>query len=113
LRIRELNNILKDALELAFKKFWYYGRVRITIQRKDWGKGSLGHSAYCEPIRIAMLREKLIDEIHISGVTEGGYSFNKDSLADLQRFMDNKQMTGKIKKVFNNLMKQIKLKIDD
>ena len=95
---------IMDALQLGLNKFWYNGRLKMTIKQKDWAKGSLGHSVYCQTIRSAMLKHNLISEIRISGVSEGGYSFNRDSISDLQKFMDNRQLTGKLRDVFNTLL---------
>jgi hypothetical protein len=95
-----------DALRLTLNKFWYHGRLKQSIIKQYWRKGSLGHSIYCDPLLKAMLKHKLIEEVKISGVSEGGYAFSRDSVADLQRFMDNRQLTGKIRDVYNTVVAQ-------
>lgn len=97
-------NHIMDALQLALNKFWYNGRLKMTIKKDDWAKGSLGHSIYCQTIRSAMLKHGLISEVKISGVSEGGYSFLREAISDLQRFMDNRQLTGRLRDVFNSLL---------
>jgi len=66
----------------------------------------LGHSIYCEPILEAMLKSRLIEEVHISGVPKGGYAFSTETVTDLQRLMDNRQLTGKIRDVFNSILRE-------
>lgn len=95
---------LLDAMRLALNKFWHHGILKRSIRKENWRRGSLGHSIYCEQILEAMLRSHLIDEVHISGVPEGGYVFTTECIADLQRFMDNRQLTGKIGEVYNALV---------
>lgn len=97
---------VKDALKLALNKFWFSGRLKATLRKDDWNKGTLGHSFYCKPVLDAMLKTGFIMEIEISNVPEGGYSCNHDSVEDLQRFMDNGMITGKIKEVFDLLLKK-------
>ena len=94
-----------DAMRLALGKFWHHGRLKRSIRRNNWQRGSLGHSIYRDSILQAMLKEKLIEEVHISGVSEGGYAFSMESVTDLQRFMDNRQLTGKIRAVYDLLVR--------
>lgn len=97
---------VRDALKLALDKFWHHGRLRGSISKGSWGRGLLSHTRYAAPVLDAMLRLGLIREIEISGVAEGGYAFDRNSIPDLQRFMDNRQPTGKIKLVYDRLMTQ-------
>jgi hypothetical protein len=96
-------DLIQDALRLALNKFWYHGRLKRTIRKENWRKGTLGHSIYCDPILKAMLKHNLVEEVHISSVQEGGYFFDSDSIADLQRFMDNRHLTGKIREIYDYL----------
>lgn len=93
-----------DALRLALSKFWHHGILKKSIRKENWRRGSLGHSIYCEQILEAMLKSRLIEEVRISGIPEGGYAFSAECIADLQRFMDNRQLTGKIGEVYNTLV---------
>jgi len=49
-----------------------------------------------------MLKVKVLEEIRISGVSEGGYAFVSD-VGELQQFMDNGSLTGAIREVFLEL----------
>jgi hypothetical protein len=95
-----------DALNLALCKFWHHGRFKATIRKNDWNKGTLGHSVYCKPLLRSMLSKGLVSEAHISGVQEGGYCFDRKAISDLQRFMDNRQITGRIKEVYDTLIQK-------
>lgn len=97
---------IKDALRLALEKFWHHGRLKETIRQQHWNTGSLGHSLYCKPILDAMLHHNLLSEKSISGVHEGGYRFDKSAIPDLQRYMDNRQLTGLIKDVYDELLQK-------
>lgn len=97
---------LLDAMRLALNKFWHHGILKKSIRKENWRRGSLGHSIYCEPILEAMLKSRLIEEVHISGVPKGGYAFSTETVTDLQRFMDNRQLTGKIRDVFNSILRE-------
>jgi hypothetical protein len=96
--------LVKDALRLGLGKFWQNGRLKTSLRRDDWNKGLLGHSGLCKPMLDAMLKTGIVEEIHISGVQEGGLAFDKSSLSDLQKFMDNQQMTGRILEVYRMLV---------
>lgn len=97
---------IKDAMSLALEKFWHHGRFKASIRKQNWSKGTLGHSVYCKPILQVMLNKGLLSEASISGVHEGGYYFVRKALPDLQRFMDNRQLTGLIKEVYKTLLNQ-------
>ena len=92
-----------DALRIALGKFWYHGRPKGSIQRGDWNKGILRHLNLSKPMLESMLRQGLLEEVMIGGLSEGGLGLARDSVADLQRFMDNQQMGGRIKRVYDEL----------
>jgi hypothetical protein len=104
-RVGKREEHVRDAIRLALNKFWHQGQPKLTITKTNWRSGTLGHSIYCEPIRDAMRRHGLVSEITISGVQEGGYLFSKDRLGELQRFMDNGQLTGALREVYDELLK--------
>jgi hypothetical protein len=97
---------IRDALRLALAKFWHGGQRKLTVGKDEWQSGTLGHSIYCRPIRDAMLKCGVIQEIRVGDVAEPDYSFLEDALPDLQRFMDNGQLTGRIRCVFESLLKK-------
>jgi hypothetical protein len=83
---------IRDALKLAVGKFWRNGQIHLSINKVHWAKGPLGHSVHCANILDAMLSSGVLIEVTISGVTEGGYALTKESIHDVQRFMDNGQL---------------------
>ena len=96
-----------EALSLALRKFWHHGRFKATIKKEHWNKGTLGHSVYCRPILQAMLSKGILSEVPIAGVHEGGYCFDRRAIPDLQRFMDNRQLTGVIKEVYDAILHKV------
>lgn len=96
---------VKDAMRIGLSKFWRNGRLKSGIRKSNWTTGSLGHSIYCKSLLDAMLQTGLMVEEHISGVVGGGYIFDRESIRDLQRFMDSRQPTGKVRQVYEKLMK--------
>jgi hypothetical protein len=104
-RVGKREEHVRDAIRLALGKFWHHGQPKLTITKIHWRSGTLGHSIYCDAIRHSMLRAGLLSEIPITGVHEGGYLFAKARLGELQRFMDNGQLTGAIREVYDDLLK--------
>ena len=92
------------VLRVALGRFWYHGRPRISMRLDDWNKGVLGNLGLARQILDVMLKVELVRKINISGVTEGGIAFDKSSMRDLQSYMDNQQLQGKIKDVFEILV---------
>jgi hypothetical protein len=104
-RLGTKEDLITDALRLALSKFWHHGQPKWSIRKEDWYRGILVHSIYCDKIRRAMIKSTLIAETEINGKTGGGFEFDKNSLSDLQQFMDNRLITGKIREVYNYLLK--------
>lgn len=94
-----------DAMRLALNKFWHHGRIKRSIRKEYWRRGSLGHSIYCDKLLKEMIKLNIIAEVTISAVSEGGYALLPDVITDIQRFMDNRQLTGKIRELFDILNK--------
>lgn len=94
---------IRDAIYLALSKFWYHGRIKRSINKDDWSKGSLYYTRYCDSILDAMLKVGFLEEIHISGLSKGGYALAKEANIDMQNFMDNRQLTGMIKQIYDLL----------
>jgi hypothetical protein len=93
-----------DTLRVALGRFWYHGRPKKSIQVADWNKGILRHLSLARPMLDSMLRQGLLEPVMISGLSEGGLGLAKDAVADLQRFMDNQQLGGRIKLVYDELV---------
>ena len=95
------------VLRAAMGRFWYHGRPRISMRLDDWNKGILGNLGLSRRVLDVMLKVGLVRRITISGVSEGGIAFDKSSMRDLQSYMDNQQLQGKIKEVFEVLVNDL------
>ena len=98
---------MSKVLRVALGRFWYHGRPRLSMRLDDWNKGILGNLGLARKVLDAMLRVELVKRINISGVSEGGIAFDKPSMRDLQSYMDNQQLQGKIRDVFEILVNDI------
>lgn len=98
--------LIKDAMAAGLSKFWKHGRLQSSIRQDNWKTGCLGHTAYGKSLLKAMLKVKLLTEGKTSGVQEGIYIFDRDSISNLQQFMDNKQLTGKLAEVYKMLREE-------
>jgi len=94
--------VARALMRLGLGKFWHHGRLKRSIAKKDWKKGFVGRHGSGIRILRAMLKVKVLEEIRISGVSEGGYAFVSD-VGELQQFMDNGSLTGAIREVFPEL----------
>ena len=102
--VGERKQRVEIVLDIALSKFWHGGRLRASVAKANWHRGWRGEARAAGGVLKAMLKVGLISEIHISGVTGGGYAFDRTSLGDLQNFMDSRQMSGKVRLVFDDLM---------
>jgi hypothetical protein len=91
-------------LRIALGKFWHHGRLKRTIAKHHWSKGVLGRLGIGARLVKAMEKTGLVEEIHISGVPEGGYALSTDAVRDVQQFMDNGLMVGKVLLVYEELV---------
>ena len=91
-------------LRHGLAKFWHHGTIKASLRMSNWTTGPLGQTGRAAELLDAMLKEELIRKIHISGVQEGGLSFDRESISDLQNFMDNSQLSGKIESVYRSLI---------
>jgi len=93
-----------DAIQIALAKFWYHGRLKKSIQKSHWKKGMMGRIAFGNDVLRAMLKVGLLYEIHISGVQEGGYAVVSGAIPDVQQFMDNRHVSGYVRRVLDELL---------
>ena len=93
-----------SILRVALGKFWYHGRPKGSMRLDDWNKGTLRKLGQAQKVMNVMLKVGLVERITISGVSEGGILFDRNSMNDLRNFMDNQQMQGKIREMFKLLM---------
>ena len=91
-------------LRHGLAKFWHHGTIKASLRMSNWTTGPLGQTGRAPELLEAMLREDVVRKIHISGVQEGGLAFDRESIRDLQNFMDNSQLSGKIESVYRSLL---------
>lgn len=103
----ERKELIRDLMEAGLSKFWHNGRFKATIRKVDWKKGALGRSRSSDPLLSVFRKCGLISEIAISGVSEGGWIFDRGAIGDLQSFMDHRQLTGQLQVAFDELSKII------
>ncbi len=94
----------EELLHIALSKFWVSGTLRGSIAKSNWPRGWGGERREADRVLRSMLRAGLVSKIHISGVSDGGYAFDRNSLAALKSFMDSRQTSGKIRTVFDDLV---------
>lgn len=94
---------IMHLMRYALAKFWHHGAPKLSISFRNWNTGPIKQTGQSKAIMDAMIKTGLISKIRISGVQEGGISFDKDSIADLKNFMDNSQLSGKIEEVYRLL----------
>jgi len=109
LQTGELNDAaaVEKVLELALSRFWKAGRLKRSMRRIDWRRGLLGRHDLCEPVLKVLLREGVLCEIPVSGVQEGGIAIVDAAIGDVQRFMDNRQLSGRLARAKNTLSKAV------
>jgi hypothetical protein len=99
------DELIKDLLEVGLSKFWHNGKHRPTLRKADWKKGALGRAQSSEDLLQVLRQNGLISDVHISGVQEGGWLFNRDAVSDLRAFMDHRRLSGLILNAFTDLQR--------
>lgn len=89
---------IADLLRIGLEKFWYSGQIRPKVRHDDWNKGILGRTGRSRPLLDHMLKAGLVsidfrDRIELA----------RDSFPDLQNYMDNDQLSGRIRDVYERL----------
>jgi len=97
----------RQLLRIGLRKFWYHGNFRGSVIKSNWQTGALGHTGHGKTLLNAMLKEGLVESIMIGGTAEGGLAFDRHSIGDLQNYMDNNQMSGKVEAVYQRLRTQL------
>ena len=92
------NARIVDLLRIGLEKFWYSGQIRPKVKRSDWNKGLLGRTGRFKPLLDHMLKADLVsidfrDRIVLA----------RDSFPDIQNYMDNNQLSGRIRDVYERL----------
>lgn len=89
---------IADLLRIGLEKFWYSGQIRPKVRYDDWNKGLLGRTGRSKPLLDHMQKAGLVsidfrDRIELA----------RDSFPDLQNYMDNDQLSGRIRDVSERL----------
>lgn len=100
-------DLLLDVFNLALGKFWHGGSPRRSIDKNNWKRGLLAHSPWIDLILDGFLRCEVMEDIEISGTEAGGYALHKSTFADVQRFMDSRQLSGKLSQAFDYCLDRI------
>ena len=101
---RDDSDRVLHILRIGLGKFWYHGKIKPSLRMTNWTTGHLGQTGQAKELLESMLKEDVVRKIHISGVQEGGLAFDRESIRDLQNFMDNSQLSGKIESVYRSLI---------
>lgn len=89
---------IADLLRIGLEKFWYSGQIRPKVRHDDWNKGLLGRTGRSKSLLDHMQKAGLVsidfrDRIELA----------RDSFPDLQNYMDNDQLSGRIRDVSERL----------
>ena len=103
-RLKDHHKRAAQLLRIGLKKFWYHGNFRGSILVSHWVSGPLGQTGQGGMLLEAMFKENLVHKVPISGTKEGGLAFDRSSISDLQNYMDNNQMSGKVEAVYKRLL---------
>ena len=87
-----------ELLRIGLEKFWYSGQIRLMIRNDDWSKGRLGRTGRSEMLLRHMLKAGLV-----SNDFRDRIELARDSFPDLQNYMDNDQLSGRIRDVYERL----------
>ena len=87
-----------EVLRIGLEKFWYSGQIRQKLRHDDWSKGLLGRTNRSEPLLDRMRKAGLVDIDQRNRIV-----FDSGSFRDLQNYMDNAQLSGRIRDVYELL----------
>lgn len=105
-RLKDHHNRTTRLLRMGLRKFWYHGNFRGSIHKAHWLSGPLRQTRQGDVLLEAMFKENIVRKVPISGSKEGGLAFDRSSIGDLQNYMDNNQMSGKVEAVYARLLSQ-------
>jgi hypothetical protein len=100
--------LIKDLIDLGLAKFWHNGKYNGSLRKNFWNRGTIGRSKYSETVLEAFMKVGLISDHVISGVDEGGWLFDRESIQDLRNFMDHRQMSGKVLRAYREIEQGIR-----
>lgn len=100
--------LVKDLMDTGLSKFWHNGKYSGSIRKDYWNRGTLGRSKFSRSVIEAFEQAGLVKDHVISGVKEGGWLFDRDSIQDLRNFMDHRQITGRLTKAYMYLLEVVR-----
>lgn len=103
-RLSDSRDRVLHILRFTLSKFWHHGTIKPSLSMNNWNTGPVAQTGSSKEVLEVMLKQGLLSKIKISGVREGGLAFDRESIRDLQNFMDNRQLSGKIEAVYQNLV---------
>ena len=92
------NARIADLLRVGLGKFWYSGQIRKRISHDVWSKGILGRTGRSELLLDHMRKAGLVTIDSRKRIT-----LDPDSYSDLQNYMDNDQLSGRIRALYERL----------
>lgn len=101
----DADDLLLDAFRLGLVKFWHNGHPKDNIKKDDWKRGLLGRTKYCTPVLDALEKAGAIEESTKGRFSDTRLLLNRDCFAELQHFMDNRQLSGKLAAAFDMFRK--------
>ncbi|MBF0189990.1 MAG: NACHT domain-containing protein [Magnetococcales bacterium] len=107
-RSREnIHNIVIQLIEEALRKFWVNGRAK-SVEKGNIIRGGFDRLPHHGEVIDQMCKSKIISPVSISGTTDGGYVLNRESMYDVQKFIDARQLMGSVKKMHDSLIEKLK-----
>ena len=95
---------LEEVFRLGLNKFWQNGRPKPRIKARDWARGSLGASSLNQRVLDSFIDFGVVVKISSAGSRADIIEFNSDASSDLSKFMNNNQITGRVKKAWDSLI---------
>ena len=97
---------VQEVVALALGRFWRGGRLITSIRGENWRRGPLGKHRLCDRVLEVLIRHGVVEEIRIPSVQEGGIALIREAIPDIQRFMDNRQVSGRLISVVRSLTRE-------
>jgi hypothetical protein len=100
------DSIARDAIRLAIEKFWHHGQLRRSLKIEDFNRGLIAKTQMASLLLEVLRRSQVIEDIETSGVKDS-VGVPVESIPAIKQFMDNNQMTGRIKIAYEDLLRNL------
>ncbi|SKA84211.1 NACHT domain-containing protein [Prosthecobacter debontii] len=98
---------LRNDIGILLERFLNKGRVMLrTVQKSNLTRGAIRSSKYADQI-IEEFRKMLLEEHHLSGVSETAYNIRQEFKNDVIFFGQNNSFVGQINKLFITLKNKL------